>query len=230
MAEIIDVIHLAWIANFHVFSHWETYVVACMYVVVSFTPVVTGTIMEDRFPNIFGGTAALAAFILMIVVQLVAYPAMLFILSPIIFGISNDAHWNLPWLLISLEPGLYFQLLIAYVIALIGLSFLGLQFGGAANLVFGGITLTYALKFYGMTIYAALVTIDHVVFIPDLWSILGFCALVFLLFLVGLMVSAAVHWIIDSADGAILYPILLVFSFIPVFTYGAWIGHQAFVF
>lgn len=209
-----------------VLTYWETYVAALEYLVILLLPmVVFGMVMERG-----GGSVGCVSMLLLPVLQVSAIAVFVLTLSPIIFGLGEDAAWSLPWQLIMKAPGLFLKLagvLILFAILLAFIPFLG-QLQSLQTLVLGGIALLFVLNIAKTSIPEfANVKID---FIPGFWFTVGLLMVGVAMSWVGTMVAAVAITVIGKkAEGVgqmIMFPIAAIFGFIPVFIYGAWLGSQ----
>ena len=109
-------------SSFAIFTYWETYVVILEYLLISLIP---AALFRSR-PGLQLGHLLL----LLSLVQALGVLVLILTLSPIIFGVSDDAAWSLPWKAAWLAPSAYYRLLVALVVlGSLGsfLSLLGLE-------------------------------------------------------------------------------------------------------
>jgi hypothetical protein len=151
-------------------------------------------------------------------------------LSPIILGVSQEASWQLPWVLAGHDwwaavKFLIIMLVIAVVFAM--LPIIG-RLQSFNLLILGSISLAVVL---------ALIDRDndgyvtaHVRFWPGFWFALGLFVVGATLAWVGMLASAMTGaWIDERWEGSgllVAMPIGSVFGFLPLFIYGAWIAAQ----
>lgn len=212
-----------------VLSYWETYVAGVEYLAIFFIPmIITGTIMEKSQNS--GWLIGCLSMLFMPVFQVAAMAVMILSISPIIFGLSDDAAWSLPWILVTMAPGLFFKLVVTLVIASIVLAFIPIlsRFQSLQTMVLGGIVLMFVLGIVNET-YPGVV-IDHVDLIPDFWFSVGLITIGGIMAWIALILVALIIEITGMAEESIgqllMAPIPAILGFIPVFMYGAWLGAQ----
>jgi hypothetical protein len=211
-----------------VLLHWQTYVVAAMYIVISFLPFIALMPAGDRCDSYLekGGC-------LLMLVQPLFQALAVFIsvctLFPIVLG-RAAAAWSLPWLLIAAAPG---RTLIVVVIMLV-LAVLGslVPIIGQANsfimFIMGGVVLVFLTRAIGEVYPDS--GIKDIRLIPGLLTIIGIVLVSGIVSWLGTLASAALLTLVQRANEGISQLIILpfgsVFGFIPVFIYGAWIRLQ----
>ena len=155
---------------------------------------------------------------------------MILTISPIIFGLSDDAAWSLPWLLVTIAPGLFFKLVVSLILASIILALIPIlsQLQSLQTLVLGAIVLMFVLGIVNESNSGTV--IEHVDLIPDFWFIVGLLFIGGIVSWIGLMLvalSADKTGMTEEDIGQLLMmPIPAILGCIPVFMYGAWLGAQ----
>lgn len=89
-----------------VLLHWQTYVVLLEYMVIVLIPQLFFSWLLMRQES--GATATVGCFVMPVVLtlfQLIAVFIVVCTLAPLILGRPEGAVWQLPWALISQEPG-----------------------------------------------------------------------------------------------------------------------------
>ena len=223
-------------AGLGVLTYWETYAAALVYCVA--IPFSLAMMMGAATTLNNKATGGLIACLGMIMLLAVAIPVFLLTLSPIIFGIGEDAAWAYPWAVIFEAPSVFFKLVGVLVVAnivLIVLPFFG-SFGTftmfAWYLVLGGIVLVFAFVHPLMLFNSASFgdVVEHLDILPKFWFIVGFLIIGGILAgLIG-MVAALAQTLIEGFSEyighMIMFLLVPILSFIPVFIYGAWLGSQ----
>jgi len=211
-----------------VLLHWQTYVVAFIYFIISFIPIAPIIIARNNAEMIIYK----GRFLMMIFqpfFQALAVFISVCILFPIMLG-GVQAAWSLPWMVIFMEP--WRTLLIIVIMCF--LSALGefIPFLGKANsfimFIMGGTVLVFLiLSIHNVHPDLGITSID---FIPSLLTIIGIVIVSGFFSWLGVLVSSTVVTLIfmdwEDISEWIIIPIGSVFGFIPIFIYAAWIGLQ----
>jgi hypothetical protein len=211
-----------------VLLHWQTYVVAVMYIIISFLPVIALMVAGNKSDDLMAKGGCLVMLIQPLF-QALAVLISVCTLFPIMLG-RSEAAWSLPWLLIMNEPGRTLILLvIMLVISIIG-AFIPIL--GRANsfimFIMGGVVVAFlTLAIHKMNPELG---INNMVIIPGFFTIIGIVLVSGIASWLGMLASAAVVTLLfrgkEDISQIIMVPLGSVFGFIPVFIYAAWIGLQ----
>ena len=211
-----------------VLLHWQAYLVALMYIVISFLPVIAIVFAGNRSDNIMAKGGCLVMLIQPLFQALAVFVTVC-TLFPIMLG-RFEAAWSFPWILIVNIPGRILILLaIMLVISVIG-AFIPIL--GRANsfimFIMGGVVVAF------LTLIIDKMNPDlgikNIQILPGFLTIIGFVIISGIVSWLGTLASAAVVTLLfrDRGDISqiIMMPLGSVFGFVPVFIYAAWIGLQ----
>jgi hypothetical protein len=216
------------LAGLKVLTYWETYVAGLEYLAIYFIPIaVVGMVMQKKSDRAQVSVGCLG-MVLLPVVQVAAMAVIILSLSPIIFGVSDDAVWNFPWQVIVLEPFAFLKLIGTLIVAAIVLAFVPIfgQLRSLQTLVLGGIALVFVL---GIVLANPRFASTRIDFLPDFWFSVGLAVVGVVMSVIGMIVASAIAVAIkldEDVGQLVLTPIAAVFGFTPVFMYGAWLGAQ----
>ena len=155
----------------------------------------------------------------------------IFTLSPIILGISDEAAWSLPWILLTNEPMVFLTIIGVLFVAAIRLGFIPIigQIQSLPMVILGGLCLAASLRllddvFPNMNVNL----IDP---IPSFSCLVGFLIIAGLVSRLGGMAVASIAVVLEGKAHSpfpeyAIIPLASVSAFIPVFVYGAWLGNQ----
>ncbi len=235
------------LAGLMVLAFWETYVAGLEYLAFYVIPTGIAVFAVQKSEGIGGAASYLYTF-LRPAFQLVGMAVMIFTLSPIILGFAEDAAWSFPWQLIAAEPGKFFLLIVVLSVIAFALVFIQIFIpilGGLVGpLIFipllGGTALIFLLS--DMSILGILdsanlslwtapsIVKGRVDFVPSFWFSIGLIVISGIMFGIGAMASILFESLVGETN--ILYELEIIpamaamFSFMPVFIYGAWLGAQ----
>ncbi|MDA2912940.1 hypothetical protein MYX77_03085 [Acidobacteriia bacterium AH_259_A11_L15] len=217
------------LAGFKVLTYWETYVAGLEYLAIFFIPMaIVGMIMERSEGR--RASAGCLSMLLLPVLQVAAMVVFVLTLAPIIFGFAEDAAWSFPWKILAMAPGAFFKLVGVLVVAAILLAFIPIlgELHSLQTLVLGGIALMFVLGILD-SVNPGIVK-GRVDFIPGFWFTVGLLVIGGVMSWVGMMVAALIATVLEMAEEGIgqllMFPIIAIFGFIPLFMYGAWLGAQ----
>ena len=137
------------ISGIRTLTYWEVYAATVEYLLIYMIPMfIFGSILDrgnDGFQVLFG---CLSMFILAFF-QISATIIFILTLSPIILGISEDAAWSFPWIVIYLVPGEFLKWAGILVVANIVLTFIPIfgKWNSFQTLILGGISLVSVVGF-----------------------------------------------------------------------------------
>lgn len=211
-----------------VLLHWQTYVVAIMYFIISFLPLIAIMFAGDKSDE-FMGKGGCLVMLIQPFFQALAVLIAVCTLFPIMLG-GSEAAWSLPWMLTINAPGRTLILLvIMFVLSIIG-AFIPIL--GRANsfimFIMGGAVIVFlTLAMHKVNPELGIRNID---IIPGWFTIIGIVIISGITSWLGILASAAVVTLLfrnkEEISEMIMMPLASVFGFIPVFIYGAWIGLQ----
>lgn len=102
-----------------VLLHWQTYVIAIMYLIISFLPMIVTMLVGNKSDELIAKGGYLAMLIQPMFQALAVFISVC-TLFPIIFG-QSEATWSCPWLLIINLPGkILILLIIMLVLSIVG--------------------------------------------------------------------------------------------------------------
>lgn len=211
----------------NVLMHWQTYVAGLEYVAICIVPMAAiGLYLQSHQE---GPAATRIGCISMLVLPLVQVSALcVFILTmwPIIFGTSDRAAWEFPFVLITKHPMFFIKLVGSLLIAAVILAFVPFlgRLQSVQTLVLGGLALILVIALL------APASARRIELWPGFWFSVGIVVVGGLMAWVGHMVSAMLATALESFTAGLatllLFPLAAIFGFIPVFIYGAWLGAQ----
>lgn len=211
-----------------VLLHWQTYLVALMYIIISFLPFLAIMLAGDKSDELMTKGGCLVMLIQPLFQALAVFISVC-TLFPLMLG-STEAAWSLPWMLIITEPG---RTLIILVIMLV-LSFIGafMPILGRANsfimFIMGGAVLVF-LTLAIHEVHPEL-GIRNIELIPGWLTIIGIVIVSGISSWLGILATAAIVTVLfrdkEGISQLIMMPLGSVFGFIPIFIYAAWIGLQ----
>lgn len=210
-----------------VFLNWQTYAVLGEALAISLIPVVFFWAASKKDGSFGTETLSTSSLVMMIIKTLGLYVFML-TLSPVILGVSDNANWLAPWILVNEAPVFAAQsfgvLLLAAFLALF-IPMLA-ELSTFRFLILGTIALGASLALNDPANPQTAIFGQPLV--PDVWFCVFLVAFSFVLNLVGCISSWKLTTAI-KADGTIgglmlMYAIAFVIGIIPVLIYGAWIG------
>lgn len=223
-------------AGLKVLVYWETYVAGLAYLAIYTIPIMAATAAADRKMYTTGRvTNGCFVVVLTPLLQMTATLVFVLILTPIILGLSEDAAWDFPWVLLIVDPGTFFKLvgiLLVSIVLLMLIPFMASQ--ALSTFILGGTILIFALRILGFVDPDVANKLTD--FIPDFWFSIGLIITAGITYWAGIVVTMGIAngirlLINPRADEDSIMPFILpigiVFQFIPVFIYGAWLGLQA---
>lgn len=222
------------LAGLTVLTYWETYVAWFIYFVAIPIPVASAFFILEKNK----GEVPKLLIDWLPVLYTVGVIAIMLILSPIIFGFSEDAAWAFPWKLILLMPWELIELVAILMVAYFIFAWIPIWVGWFHSL--GSILIYCVLLMKILGIFESIspgIINEKVDFIPGLLFSVGLIVIGGIMSWVGKLVSALISAIIGMKvaktagySGNIGYIIFIsiepVFNFIPVYMYGAWLGAQ----
>ena len=211
-----------------VLLHWQTYLVALIYIVISFLPVIAIMFAGNRSDNLMAKGGCLVMLIQPLFQALAVFITVC-TLFPIMLG-RVEAAWSFPWILIVNIPGrILIILAVMLVISVVG-AFIPIL--GRANsfimFIMGGVVVAFlTLIFDKMNPELG---IRNIQIFPGFLTIIGFVIISGIVAWLGTLASAAVVTLLlrerEDISQLVMIPLGSVFGFVPVFIYAAWIGLQ----
>ncbi|MDY0282459.1 MAG: hypothetical protein RBR35_18080 [Salinivirgaceae bacterium] len=214
------------IAGLKVLTFWEVYVAALIFTVISVAPMVIFGLIGQKKEAV----GCIGGMLIVPVFQALATIIFIFTLCPILLGFAEDAAWSFPWKILFSNPWSMIKASFIIIIATIALALIPLlgQIQSLHTFASGAISLIMVLDI----LHSAdpNIPIQKISIMPDFLTIIGF------LFIAGVIswASTMLVTVIATALGdraedytaLIAIPLGGVLGFIPVFIYGAYIGHQ----
>ena len=207
----------------------QTYLAGLEYIAIYFIPIILIGIVIEKNESTSGFIGCLS-MLFVPVLQVAALIVTVLTLSPIIFGISDDAAWTFPWRLITMAPTSFFKLVGILIVAAISLAFVPIlgRLQSLQTLLLGGIALTFVLGIYESLNPGSVG--DNVKLIPGIWFSIALLVIGGALSWAGMLVAAFIiasqKMIGEGIAQLIMFPFVAILGFIPVFIYGAWLGAQ----
>lgn len=211
-----------------VLLHWQTYLIALMYIVISFLPVIAIMFAGNRSDNLMAKGGCLAMLIQPLFQALAVFITVC-TLFPIMLG-RFEAAWSFPWVLIVNIPGRVLLILVLMLVISVVGAFIPIL--GRANsfimFIMGGVVVAFlTLRIDKMNPELGITNIQIV---PGFLTIIGFVIVSAIVAWLGTLASAAVVTLLfrdrEDISQLVLMPLGSVFGFVPVFIYAAWIGLQ----
>jgi len=209
-----------------VLTFWETYVGILIYFAIFIIPTMVFAIAMEKNEAIGCLGAIITPFI-----QTFASIVFIFTISPIILGISEDAAWSLPWLVLLNEPMVFLKIIGLLFIAAILIAFIPIigQIQSLDMVVLGGLCLAFILSLLN-SVYPGM-GINQINPMPSFSYLAGFIVIAGISSWVGIMAVALIVTAIEENVNEtlaeyIMIPLGSVFNFIPIFIYGSWLGNQ----
>ncbi|MDL1970858.1 MAG: hypothetical protein LWW94_07780 [Candidatus Desulfofervidaceae bacterium] len=212
-----------------VLLHWQTYVTAIMYLIISFLPIIVVAFAENKSDELMTRGGCLAMLLQPLFQSLGVFISVCTLFPIILFG-WNEAAWSLPWLLIINVPGrVIILLIIMLVFSIIGAL---IPLLGRANsfimFIMGGIVLIFLTMILDKIIPE--LGIKNIDILPSFLTIIGIVIVSGVASWLGMLASAVVITFLlkkkEEISQLIMFPLGSVFGFIPIFIYGAWLGLQ----
>jgi len=212
-----------------VLLHWQTYVIAIMYLIISFLPIIVVMLAGNKSDDRMTKGGCLAILIQPLFQSLGVFISVCTLFPIMLFG-RSEAAWSLPWLLIVNIPGRILILLIIMLVLSIAGAFIPLL--GRANsfimFIMGGAVLVFLTKIL-QNINPEL-GIRRIDILPGFHTIIGIVIVSGVASWLGIIASAGAVTILlrdnENISQLIMIPLGSVFGFIPIFIYGAWLGLQ----
>jgi hypothetical protein len=211
-----------------VLLHWQTYLVAFIYIVISFLPVIAIMFAGNRSDNLMAKGGCLVMLIQPLFQALAVFITVC-TLFPIMLG-GVEAAWSFPWILIVNNPGrILIILAVMLVISVVG-AFIPIL--GRANsfvmFIMGGVVVAFLTLIIAKT--NPELGIRNIQIVPGFLTIIGFVIVSGIVAWIGMLASAAVVTLLlrgrEDISQFVMIPLGSVFGFVPVFIYAAWIGLQ----
>ncbi|UUZ76480.1 hypothetical protein LP414_01820 [Polaromonas sp. P1(28)-13] len=211
------------------FTHWQTYVAALIYVCMTLGIPMVMAFFSEKSERATMGLGCLY-MLLSPFIQAFALVILTISLSPILLGVAQGAAWSFPWLLIIHEPWWILKLIGGLTLATFILAMIPL-IGSMQTLhtfVLGSFTIAVVLGFVDMMNPA--LNAGQARLWPGGWFVIGLCLISAALTWLTTFLSAILATIVDSRfEGAgtmVMIPLGAAFGFIPLFIYAAWLGSQ----
>ncbi len=215
---------------FNVLTFWQTHLVGLLYLTFLFLPGMFVSLVMKK-AKCSGKWFKLVSILLLPVLQVFAVMAFTLILSPIMLDMGDEASWNLPWKMVSTDITLSLGLLGCLAVVAIGLVFIPIvgRLHSFRTIVLGAISLVF--------VQMLLSYINPAIDLEVAYLIPGYS------FMIGIVVIAAVlskvdHYICCSVSSMlksrfeirhsvcelVMFPLVSMLGFIPVFIYAAWLA------
>jgi hypothetical protein len=224
------------VGGLKVLAHWQTYVAGLEYLAIYMVPMAAfGFIMQsenvvEKLPKAAAGSIGCLSIVLLPLLQVAALIVFILTMSPIIFGISDQAAWAFPFSLIGSTPLTFLKLVGILTVAAIILGVIPVfgRIQALHTLFLGALALGFVLYMVeyvnpGAVLYRVRVW-------PGIWFLVGLLAVGALMSWAGMMLSAILVTALEKVTGEFaqlfMFPLAAIFGFIPVFMYGAWLGAQ----
>jgi hypothetical protein len=206
-----------------VLSYWETYVAGLMFLVIAYSPMLLLLLFHRA--EMAGGCSTM---LLMPLFQAFGVCVTVLTLCPIILGLSSDAAWSFPWILLFQKPLAMLILVGVLIVLSIVIAFLP-DVGRSSSLnvlVCGGIVLAFVVL--GIDALIPELQPQSIQIVPGFWFIVGILILSFVASYLGVLVAALVELLTRREEMTLLIGIPLgsAFAFLPVFIYGSWLALQ----
>jgi hypothetical protein len=220
------------ISGLSVFTYWETYVAALLYLVIFMGPLILVGVAMERAESAAGLIGCLTMLV-MPVLQTFALVVFVLTLSPIMLGLKPDAAWTFPWMLAAESPGGMAKMVGILFLAAVVISFLPLlgRWHSLHTAVLGSLALAFVLAMIEKANPG--IATGRVALWPGFWFFLGLVVvgsvMAWLGILLAALLSTAFEIAVEPLEGVgqlLMIPVGAVFGFIPVFMYGAYLGAQ----
>jgi len=212
-----------------VLLHWQTYVIAICYLIISFLPIIVVMSAGNKSDDFITRGGCLAMLIQPLFQSLAVFISVCILFPIILFG-RSEAAWSLPWMLIINIPGrILILLIIMLVLSIIG-AFIPLL--GRANsfimFIMGGAVIIFlTIVLHNISPELGIRNID---ILPGFLTIIGIVIVSGVASWLGMLVSAGIVTLLlrdkEEIGQLIMIPLGSVLGFIPIFIYGAWLGLQ----
>ena len=212
-----------------VLLHWQIYVIAIVYLIISYLPMIVVMFAGNKSDKLMMKGGCLAMLLQPLFQSLAVFISVCTLFPIMLFG-RSEAAWSLPWMLIMNIPGrILILLIIMLVLAIVG-SFIPLI--GRANsfimFIMGGAVLIFLTMVLHNT--NPELGIRNIDILPGFLAIIGIVIISGVTAWLGVLASAGIVTLLlrDKEDigQLIMIPLASVFGFIPIFIYGAWLGIQ----
>jgi len=211
-----------------VLLHWQTYVVAIMYLVITFLPFIVLMLAGEKGYELMGKGGCLLTLVQSLLQALAVFVAVC-TLFPIMIG-GEEAAWSLPWVVILNAPGRTFLLLVIMLVLSIICGLVPIL--GRANsftmFIVGGFVLAFLTLV--MDKVDPELGIRNIKLFPGWLTSIGIVTVSGVSSWLGMLASAALVTVIfrdkEDISQLIMVPLGSMFGFIPIFIYAAWIGLQ----
>lgn len=218
------------ITGLSVLLHWQTYVAAGLFLVISMLPMLLVGAIAMRSEH----AGMLAGFLSIFVnpfFQAFALVVFVLTLSPILLGLSNDAAWLFPWAVAVQAPWWLAKLIGILTIAGVVLRLLPILGQSFYTLLLGSFTLSPIVDVIESS--REKVATTSIQFWPGFWFVAGLVIIGSAMAWIGTICAALLFSALEARSerlaglGQLLsFPLTAVFGFIPLFIYAAWIGNQ----
>lgn len=213
-----------------VFTYWETYVAALLYVAILAAVIVPTIVIPTYRNDEISGPVGCLAMVLLPAANVLGIAVFVLTMSPILLQLSSDAAWSYPWDLVEAAPWRTAKAL--GTLLLIGL--------GAAFIPYFGRWISFYIGVVGSVALAAVVAItvqehpeafhSRPVYWPGFWTFVGMSMVGGAAAAIGTACALFIRTIVDSAaewlGELVFYSASALFGFIPVFMYGAYLAKQ----
>lgn len=211
-----------------VLLHWQTYIVALIYIFISLLPFIMLAFAGNRSDNLMGKGGCLAMLIQPLFQALAVFIAVC-TLFPIMIG-RTEAAWSFPWIMLVNFPGrILIILVIMLVISVVG-AFIPILGRATSFIMFimGGVVVAFLTLIIDKT--NPEIGIRNIQIVPGFFTIVGFVMISGIVAWLGVLAAAAVVTLLlrdrEDISQLVLMPLGSVFGFVPVSIYTAWIGLQ----
>lgn len=215
-----------------VLFHWESLAAAILFGGLMLLPLIAVGLMMSKYPAV----GCLSSIVLLPVAQIFATLVVTWTLSPLIFGLGQEAAWSLPWRVLANNPGYMLRSLFTIGITALVASFVPVlgRIPTFVNTFIAGSCLITIARIV-MWLDPALANQDMRIW-PGFWNALGFLLLGGIAFALGAaVIGAAMHARQDEIErlmgqeptpGPVAMTAGSFLGLLPAFMYGAWLGQQ----
>lgn len=214
-----------------VLLHWQTYVIAIMYLIISFLPMIVVMFAGNKSDELELMTrgGCLAMLIQPLFQSLAVFISVCTLFPIMLFG-RSEAAWSLPWMLIIHVPGrILILLIIMLVLSIVGvlIPLLGRAKSFIMFIMGGAVLIFLTMVLHNINPELGIRNID---ILPGLLTIIGIVIVSGVASWLGILASAGIVTLLlrdkEEISQLIMIPLCSVFGFIPIFIYGAWLGLQ----
>jgi hypothetical protein len=206
-------------------THWQTYVAATIALLMPLTPNAVVYLVSKRAGETVQGTVTFAWYLLVTpFLYAFAFLGFVLITAPLMLGFGDSFSWAMPLVLIIAAPSLVAKVLLVLVVTATLMGFLPLlgNMISFRTLVLGIIALIMVVGL--LQSLNPELTARHIDFWPGFWFTAAILAISTVLGFIGMGLAGIVAAITGGLATPLLLPFTHALTFIPLFTYAAWLG------